>query len=69
MKVYLGLIPHSDLPDYYKVYNLGYLRESVWTAYYDYFAIEYDNSLYFDTEVQIVTVTGSIPKEQIIKII
>lgn len=67
MKVYIALVPHTEFPDYNNVCNLGYLRESFWTEYYDYFAIEYDNGLYFDKNVQIVT--GSIPKEQVIKII
>ena len=67
MKVYIALVPHTEFPNYSNLCNLGYLRESIWTEYYDYFAIEYNNRIYSDEEL--VILTGSIPKEQVIKII
>lgn len=67
MKAYLGITPHSEFAEYKLITNLGFLRESFWTEYYDYFAIEYDDGLFFGIEVQIIT--GSIPKEHIIKIL
>lgn len=42
----------------YKVYNLGFLDESIWVAYYDYFCISF-----IQDEDRADISTGAVPKE------